>query len=235
MGESYDHIYAISNSNEIGRLKIGKTTKSNPLERVRQFKTGVSVPWKVEMLIRVPSSKIDYIDNQIKKILEKYNVKKGGGTEFFNLTPDNLSVFKTMFLFYNPDCTEVDQTEISEMENRINTTQGKSKKRRNNDSLPRGYLKAYELSIETKRIHFMKKLDIEPFAGRNDILETTPLDINNANSVKIWLNEVRYITEHYKNKYSNGNGNSITDVTLGNGSLQAFLNNHIYRKSLSAV
>ena len=227
MGESYDHIYAISNANENGCLKLGKTTKSNPLERVRQFKTGVSVPWKVEMLIRVPSSKIDYIDNQIKKMLERYNVKKGGGTEFFNLEPEGLSVFKTMFLFYNPDCTEVDQTEISEMENRMNTTQGRSKKRRNNDGLPRGYLKAYELSLETKRIHFVEKFRIPPFAGRNDILETTPLDISDANSVKIWLDELRYITERYKNKYPNGKGNKISDVTLGNGSLQAFLNNHI--------
>lgn len=227
MEEPHAHIYAISNANESGRLKIGKTTKSNPLERVRQFKTGVSVPWKVEMLIRVPSSKIDYIDNQIKKILELYNVKEGGGTEFFNLTPDNLSIFKTMFLFYNPDCTEVDQIEISEMENRMNTTQGKSKKRRNNDGLPRGYSKAYERSLETKRIHFVEKFKIPPFAGRNDILESTPLDISDANSVKIWLDELRYITEYYKNKYSNGKGNSIPDVTLGNGSLQAFLNNHI--------
>jgi hypothetical protein len=227
MEESYDHIYAISNTNESGCLKIGKTTKSNPLERIRQFKTGVSVPWKVEMLIRVPSSKIDYIDNQIKKMLELYNVKKGGGTEFFNLVPDSLSVFKTTFLFYNTDCTEVGQVEIAEMENKLNTTRGKPIKRGNNDGLPRGYSKAYELSRKTKRIYFVKNLDIEPFAGRNGILETTPLDINDAKSVKIWLNEVQYITEHYKNKYYNGQGNSISDVTLGNGSLKAFLRRHI--------
>ena len=227
MGESHAHIYAISNANENGRLKIGKTTKSDPLERVRQFKTGVSVPWKVEMLIRVPSSKIDYIDNQIKKMLEPYHVKEDGGTEFFNLMPEGLSVFKTMFLFHYTDCTEVDQVEIAEMENKPNTTRGKPRKRGNNDGLPRGYSKAYELSLKTKRIHFVKKFKIPPFAGRNNILESTPLDISDANSVKIWLDELRYITEYYKNKYSNGKGNSIPDVTLGNGSLKAFLGNYI--------
>jgi len=227
MEESYGHIYAISNTNESGRLKIGKTTKSNPLERVRQFKTGVSVPWKVEMLIRVPSSKIDNIDNEIKKMLEPYNVKKGGGTEFFNLTPEGLSVFKTMFLFQYTDCTEVDQTEISEMENKLNTTRCKPKKRGNNDDLPRRYLNTYKRSLENRCIYFIKKLNIPPFAGRNDILKTTPLDINDANSVKIWLNELQYITEHHKNKHVNGNDNKIPDVTEGNGNLKAFLRRYI--------
>ena len=76
-------------------------------------------------------------------------------------------------------------------------------------------------------IYFIKKLNIPPFAGRNDILKTTPLDINDANSVKIWLNELQYITEHYKNKYVNGNDNKIPDVTDGGGNLKAFLRRYI--------
>jgi len=244
MKETHAHIYAITNANEIGNFKIGMTTCSNPIERINYFKTGVSAPWKVGMIIRVPRSKIGYIDNQIKKMLERYNVKKDGGTEFFSLTPEGLSVFKTMFLFYNPDCTEVDQAEIAEMENKPNTTRGKRKRRgrddndpglvkigRNGDSISKKtyarYMRTFDTSRRTKRIHFMEKLNIEPYPGRDGILERTPLDLEDVNSVKIWLDEVRYITNEYKNKYVNGQGNKIPDVTMGNGDLQALLKRHI--------
>jgi len=242
MNEPCAYFYAASNTNEIG-LKIGKTTKHNPLLRIRQFKTGVSVPWKVEMLIRVPKSKLDALDHHIKKMLEEYNVKEGGGTEFFNLTPEGLSVFKTMFLYYNPDCTVVDQAEIAEME--MNTTRGKRKRRGrddhdpdlvkigpNGDSISKKtyarYMRTFDTSRRTKRIHFSEKLNIEPYAGRNNLLERTPLDLEDVNSVKIWLDEVRYITNEYKNKkYVNGQGNKISDVTMGNGDLQALLKKYI--------
>jgi hypothetical protein len=244
MKETHAHIYAITNANEIGNFKLGMTTCSNPIERINYFKTGVSVPWKVEMIIRVPRSKICYIDNQIKKMLERYNVKKDGGTEFFTLTPEGLSVFKTMFLFYNPDCIEVDQAEIAEMENKPNTTRGKRKRRDrdnndpdlvkigpNGDSISKKtyerYMRTFEISRRTKRIHFAGKLNIKPFAGRNNLLERIPLDLEDVNSVKIWLDEVQYITTEYKDKYETGKGNKISDVTMGNGDLRALLRKYI--------
>lgn len=243
MEEPPAHFYVISNANEIGRLKIGKTAAPNPLTRVNQFKTAVSVPWKIEMLIRVPRSKLDALDNDIKKMLEEYNVKDGGGTEFFDLSPDKLSGFKSAFLFYNPDCTEVDKTEIAQME--MDITRGKRKRWGRDDNGPglvkiglngdsiskktyERYMRTFEISRRTKRIHFVEKLKVEPYAGRNGILERTPLDLEDVNSVKIWLDEVRYITKkYYNNSYSTGNGNKITDVTMGNGDLKALLGRYI--------
>ena len=242
MNEPCAYFYAGSNTNEIGLLKIGKTTNHNPLLRIRQFKTGVSVPWKVEMLIRVPKSKLDALDRHIKKMLEEYNVKNGGGTEFFKMTLNTLSGFKSAFLYYNPDCTVVDQAEIAKME--MDIIRGKRKRRgrddndpglvkigRNGDSISKKtyarYMRTFDTSRRTKRIHFVEKLNIEPYAGRDGILERTPLDLEDVNSVKIWLDEVRYITNEYKKKCVNSKGNEISDVTMGNGDLRALLKRHI--------
>ena len=241
MEERPGYIYVTTHRNE-PHHKFGKTAATNPLTRVRNYKTGASAPWIIEMLIRVPMSRLNDVDNDIKKMLKEHNVNDGGGTEFFDLTPRELSLFKKMFLYSNPDCTEVDETEIAQME--LDLTRGKQKRWGRDDNGPglvkiglnddsiskktyKRYMRAFDISRRTKRIHFVEKLKIEPYAGRNGILERTPLDLEDVNSVKIWLDEVRYITERYKNKCCNGNGNKITDVTMGNGDLKALLGRYI--------
>lgn len=241
MEERPGYIYVTTHRNE-PHHKFGKTAATNPLTRVRNYKTGASAPWIIEMLFRVPRSKLDALDNDIKKMLKEHNVNDGGGTEFFDLSPRELSLFKNMFLYSNPDCTEVDKTEIAQME--LDLTRGEQKRRDrdnndpdlvkigpNGDSISKKtyerYMRTFEISRRTKRIHFAGKLNIKPFAGRNNLLERIPLDLEDVNSVKIWLDEVQYITTEYKDKYETGKGNKISDVTMGNGDLRALLKKYI--------
>ena len=246
MEKLYGHIYVITHNNE-PHLKFGKTASPNPLTRVSQYKTGASAAWNIELLIRVPIDKLDFHDNGIKRMLEEFNVKDGGGTEFYEMSVEGLSVFKSVFLYHNHDCTEVHQKEIDEM--RMNNARGKPKKCTNSngplkleercdDHVLKRYVKSLKKAQRTKRIYFTKNLNIEPYSGRNGILESTPLDLDDVKSVKIWLDELAYITSVYrKKKLKNSKDKKISNVTEGNGNLQALLGkiHESHLKSLSAV
>lgn len=238
-------IYAFKN--DIEGLKIGKGDK--PHNRKASAKTWSRKAWTCVMIIEVPDDKIKFIDDNIKELLEDYNVKEGGGTEFFDLDTKELQMFKNMLLKFYPYCKERHDFDSRTGKIHTNINLMKMDKQNNNEiyknilgedneiykyidenwnscTLGR-YALAFKQAAENGCIAFQKNLKLKPSYGRNDILKTNKLNLNDRENVNMWINEIEHVQRSTKNQYSTHKGNHIPNPTLGNGNLSALLKSHI--------
>jgi len=85
------------------------------------------------------------------------------------------------------------------------------------------YFDAFKEATDNDHVVFC--VDREPSFGRNNILKRVKLNLNDIESIKIWIDELKYINKLTKGLYyyKTGRKSAITDATLGNGNLLALL------------
>lgn len=88
---------------------------------------------------------------------------------------------------------------------------------------PQRYKEAARAAMAGEGIIFCKDVSLPNSFGRNDCLKGKPLDINNKENMHLWLQELKYIKRESKGKYTYKTGNPMTDPTLGNGNLSAYI------------
>tara|TARA_Y100000289_G_C3811207_1_gene93820 strand:+ start:60 stop:485 length:426 start_codon:yes stop_codon:yes gene_type:complete len=75
-------------------LKIGFTEKRNPLDRVKNFNTGLKLKHHYKILDWVPVDRCYYSEQKLFRILRKNGYAKTKGKEFFRIYPWQVKTVK---------------------------------------------------------------------------------------------------------------------------------------------
>jgi hypothetical protein len=99
------HIYVLSNP-AFPEKKIGKS--SNIMSRKSSYTTYAPDAWICDALVSCPKNSHTMVENYIKEVLFKYNVRRGGGTEFYDINDDQVEIFIETLIHKFPECCKIE-------------------------------------------------------------------------------------------------------------------------------